>query len=150
METISGTGEATVADIALLNDKGERVEVVDVGAPVTLQVTVAVHARIPRLVIGYMIKDRLGQAMFGTNTHLRELPLHDVQPGEQITYRFAFPVNLGPGTYSVATALVSTDTHLVNNYEWRDLALVFHVVNQTRTHFAGCTWIEPAIDIARQ
>ena len=150
VETISGTGEATVADIALLNDKGEHVEVVDVGAPVTLRVTVAVHARIPRLVIGYMIKDRLGQAMFGTNTHLRELPLHDVRPGEQITYRFAFPVNLGPGTYSIATALVSTDTHLVNNYEWRDLALVFNVVNQTRTHFVGCTWIEPAIDIARQ
>ncbi|MDH4023544.1 MAG: ABC transporter ATP-binding protein [Gammaproteobacteria bacterium] len=150
VETISGTGEARVADIALLNDKGERVEVVDVGAPVMLQVKVAIHAPIPRLVIGYMIKDRLGQAMFGTNTHLRELPLQDVQPGEQITYRFAFPVNLGPGNYSVATALVSTDTHLVNNYEWRDLALIFNVVNQTRTHFAGCTWIEPAIDIARQ
>jgi lipopolysaccharide transport system ATP-binding protein len=149
VQTISGTREATVSDIALLNDKGERVEVVDVGAPATLRVTVAVHARIPRLVIGYMIKDRLGQVMFGTNTHLRELPLHDVQPGERITYRFAFPVNLGPGTYSIATALVSTDTHLVDNYEWRDLALVFNVVNQTRTHFAGCTWIEPAIDIAR-
>ena len=36
VQTISGTGEATVADIALLNDRGERVEVVDVGARVTL------------------------------------------------------------------------------------------------------------------
>ena len=73
VETISGTGEATVADIALLNDKGERVEVVDVGAPVTLQVKVAVHVPIARLVIGYMIKDRLGQPMFGTNTdHIAE------------------------------------------------------------------------------
>ena len=78
---------------------------------------------IPRLVLGYMIKDRLGQVMFGTNTHLREMPLEGVRPGEQIEYRLAFPVNLGPGTYSVSTALVSTDTHLVNNYEWRDLAL---------------------------
>ena len=98
---------------------------------------------------GYMIKDRLGQVMFGTNTHLREMPLEGVRPGEQIEYRLAFPVNLGPGTYSVSTALVSTDTHLVNNYEWRDLALVFNVMNQTRKHFAGCTWIEPEIDIVR-
>jgi lipopolysaccharide transport system ATP-binding protein len=149
VETASGTGEATVAEIALLNERGERVEVVDVGSPVTLWVKVAVHAPIPRLVFGYMIKDRLGQAMFGTNTHLRELPLLDVDPGEQIEYQFSFPVNLGPGTYSVATALVSTDTHLVNNYEWRDLALVFNVVNQTRTHFSGCTWIEPKIEIIR-
>ena len=40
-----------------------------------------------------------------------------------------FSANLGPGTYSVQTALVSTDTHLVNNYEWRDLAIVFNVIN---------------------
>jgi lipopolysaccharide transport system ATP-binding protein len=61
VETIYGTGEATVTAIALLNDKGEPVEVVDVGAPITIQVKVAVNAAIPRLVIGYIIKDRLGQ-----------------------------------------------------------------------------------------
>jgi len=150
IETISGTGEATVTDIALLNEQDERVEVVDVGAPAMLQVKVAVHAPIPRLVTGYMIKDRLGQVMFGTNTHLCEKPLLELHPGEQIEFRFSFPVNLGPGNYSVATALVSTDTHLVNNYEWRDLALLFNVVNQTRKHFVGCTWIEPVVEIVRQ
>ena len=150
VETISGTGEATLADNALLTDKGEWVEVVDVVAPVTFRVKVVVHVPIPRLVIGDMIKDRLGQPMFGTNTHLRELPLVDVRAGEQIDYRLAFPANLGPRTYSIATALVSTDTHLFNTYEWRDPALVFHVVNQKRTQFSGCPWIEPVIKIARQ
>jgi lipopolysaccharide transport system ATP-binding protein len=149
VQTISGTGEATVADIALLNEEDERVEIVDVGSVVTLQVKVAVQAPIPRLVLGYMIKDRLGQPMYGTNTHLKELPLEGVQPGETVTYRFRFPMNLGPGSYSVATALVSSDTHLVNNYEWRDLALVFNVMNMKREHFVGCAWLDPAIDIER-
>ena len=149
MQTVSGTGEATVADIALLDEHGERVEVVDVGAPVTLQVTVKTNAAIPRMVLGYMIKDRLGQPMYGTNTHLKELPLDGVNAGEEITYRFRFPVNLGPGTYSVATAIVSTDTHLVNNYEWRDLALVFTVMNMRRPHFEGSAWLDPVIDIHR-
>ena len=148
-QTVSGTGEATVADIALLDETGQRVEVVDVGSAVTLEVRVAVHAPIPRMVLGYMIKDRLGQPMYGTNTHLKELPLDDVAPGEEITYRFAFPMNLGPGTYSVATAIVSTDTHLVNNYEWRDLALVFTVMNMRRPHFEGSAWLDPVIDIQR-
>ncbi|WP_342116630.1 ABC transporter ATP-binding protein [Pseudoduganella sp. OTU4001] len=149
LQVVSGTGEATVADIALLDADGNRVEVIDVGQDVTLQVTVAAKAEIPRMVLGYMIKDRLGQAMFGTNTHLKELPLHDVQPGENITFRFRFDANLGAGTYSVATAIVSTETHLVNNYEWRDLALVFTVVNMRRPYFEGSAFIDPAIEIDR-
>ncbi len=149
VQTVSGTGEATVADIALLDEHGERVEVVDVGAAVTLQVTVKTNAAIPRMVLGYMIKDRLGQPMYGTNTHLKELPLDDVAAGEQVVYRFAFPMNLGPGSYSVATAIVSTETHLVNNYEWRDLALVFTVVNMRRPYFEGSAWLDPAVDIQR-
>ncbi len=149
LQVVSGTGEATVADIALLDADGKRVEVIDVGQDVTLQVTVEARAGIPRMVLGYMIKDRLGQAMFGTNTHLKELPLQDVQPGERITFRFRFDANLGAGTYSVATAIVSTETHLVNNYEWRDLALVFTVVNMRRPYFEGSAFIDPAIEIDR-
>lgn len=149
VQTVSGTGEATVSDIALLDENGQRAEVVDVGAAVTLEVKVKVNAPIPRMVLGYMIKDRLGQPMYGTNTHLKQLPLEDVAPGEAVTYRFAFPMNLGPGTYSVATAIVSTETHLVNNYEWRDLALVFTVMNMRRPHFEGSAWLDPAIDIQR-
>jgi lipopolysaccharide transport system ATP-binding protein len=149
VQTVSGTGEATVADIKLLDENGEAVEVIDVGADVTLQVTVQVNAPIPRMVLGYMIKDRLGQPMYGTNTDLKQLPLDDMQAGEQAVYRFRFPANLGAGSYSVATAIVSTDTHLVNNYEWRDLALVFTVVNMRRPHFEGSAWLDPSIEITR-
>jgi lipopolysaccharide transport system ATP-binding protein len=149
VQTVSGTGEATVSDIALFDEAGQRVEVVDVGSEVTLEVKVAARAHIPRMVLGYMIKDRLGQPMYGTNTHLKELPLESIGPGEEVTYRFRFPMNLGPGTYSVATAIVSTETHLVNNYEWRDLALVFTVMNMRRPHFEGSAWLDPVIDIER-
>ena len=147
--TISGSGEATVTDIALLNDKDERVEVVDVGEPVTLQVKVAAHAPIPRLVIGYMIKDRLGQAIFGTNTDYLAMPLRDLAAGERATFLFRFAASLGPGSYSVAVALHSTESHIVNNYEWRDLALVFSVVNMSRPTFIGNAWLPPNVVVER-
>jgi lipopolysaccharide transport system ATP-binding protein len=149
IETISGTGEATVTEIALLDESGGPVDLVDVGSPVTLQVTVTVRSPLPRLVLGYMIKDRLGQVMYGTNTHLKELPLHDLPAGARVAYRFSFRANLGPGSYSVATALVSSETHLVNNYEWRDLALVFTVSNMSREYFAGSAWLDPSIEVVR-
>ncbi len=124
---------------------GERVEVMDVGAPVTLQVWVAVHAAISRLVIGYMIKDRLGQPVFGTNTDYMEQPLRDLAAGERARFRFRFAASLGPGSYSVAVALHSTESHIVNNYEWRDLALVFNVVNMSRPTFIGNAWLPPSV-----
>jgi lipopolysaccharide transport system ATP-binding protein len=149
IQTISGTGEATVMDLALLNEVGECVEVVDVGSPVTLMVKVAVHAPIPCLVLGYMIKDRLGQSIYGTNTNHINMPLLGVDSGEVITFRFGFNADLGPGNYSVSVALTSTENHLVNNYEWRDLALVFHVVNVSRSFFVGSAWLSPEVSVVR-
>lgn len=149
VQTVSGTGEAVVTDIALLDAKGQRVEMVDVGQPVTLQIQVRTHAPIGRLVLGYGIKDRLGQVIYGTNTDLKKQVLNDVPADSCIRFDIAFPANLGPGTYSVQTALVSTDTHLVNNYEWRDLALLFNVVNINKPHFAGVAWLDPNIAITR-
>ena len=149
-QTRSGTGEATVTDIAILDSSGNRVEYVDVGQRVTLHIEVRVHSPIPRLVLGYGIKDRLGQVMYGTNTDLKKKVLLNVAANSYVHYDIAFPVNLGPGSYSIQSALTSTDTHLVDNYEWRDLALVFNVVNIEKPHFEGCTWIEPEITITTQ
>lgn len=146
--TRSGTGEATVADIAILDETGKRIECVDVGQPVTLHIEVAVHAPIDRLILGYGIRDRLGQVVYGTNTDLKKQEVLHVQAGSRLVYDILFPANLGPGSYSIQTALCSTDTHLVDNYEWRDLALVFNVVNLHKPPFAGCAWIDPEIRIS--
>ena len=149
IQTTSGTGEVSIVDIALLDERGERVEMVDVGAAVTLRVKAQAHVSVPRLVLGYLIKDRLGQPMYGTNTHLLGLTLYDMQAGEMAEYRFTFPANLGAGSYSVAVALTSSETHLENNYEWRDLALLFTVANMTRPVFAGCAWLDPEVSVQR-
>ena len=148
-QTVSGTREAVVESIGLFNAPGEPVEFVNVGEPVELRVKASVHGDIPRLVFGYMIKDRLGQPVFGTNTHHTGQALEHVRNGQTVEYRIAFPMNFGPGTYSVSTALCSTDTHLVNNYEWRDLALVFTVANQNRDPFVGSAWVPPRIEVLR-
>jgi len=43
----------------------------------------------------------------------------------------------------VAVALHTADTHIANNYEWRDLALVFNVVSLDKATFVGATWLPP-------
>lgn len=145
IQTISGTGEARIEKIELLNQQGELVEFVNVGELLSLKATVHIHQPIERLVMGYMIKNRLGQPIFGTNTYWKEKFLYNLKPGEKIEYIFSFPANLGMETYSISTSLSSSETHLVNNYEWRDLALLFQVININHTHFVGCNWLEPEI-----
>lgn len=148
IQTISGTGDAVVTAITLMDENGKLVEVVDVGQNVRLSIEVTVHRPIERLVLGYSIKDRLGQTIYGTNTDLKKQPLMDLKAGDRYIYDIFFAANLGSGTYSIQTALVSTETHLINNYEWRDLALVFDVINTNKPYFAGCAWIDSSIRIA--
>lgn len=147
IQTRSGTGEATVCRINLLNSSGSLVENVNVGEAVVLEITADIHQDIPRLILGYGIKDHLGQVMYGTNTHFTDQVLTDLKAGQQVSYRLAFTAALGAGSYSIQTALVSSDTHLEHNYEWLDLALVFTVTNADKAHFAGCNWMPPSIGI---
>ena len=147
VQTVSGTGEATVESIALLKDDGTPAEVHGTGTPVNLSIEVAVHADIAELTLGFRIKDRLGQNIFGTNTFHKLAPIEGLKAGQRFRAHWRFPLNLGPGSYSVATALHSSDNHLGQNYEWRDLALVFEVMNLHHSYFEGSAWLDPAIDI---
>ncbi|MDR2678207.1 MAG: ABC transporter ATP-binding protein [Zoogloeaceae bacterium] len=149
VRTVSGTGEATVHGIALFDETGQRIETARVGQALTLRIEVCTHAPVPRLVLGYGIRDRLGQVVYGTNTYFTRQVLHDLPAGCHLCFDIHFVACLGPGSYAVQTALVSSDTHLERNYEWRDLALTFDVINVDKPEFSGVAWIEPEISIKR-
>jgi len=142
MQTISGTGEARVLEIELSDDKGNATKCINVGQRINLRIVVEATTDLPELVLGYSIKDRLGQTRYGTNTFLEQQILVDVRAGQQFEFVCSFHANLGPGNYSIQTALVSSDNHLDNNYEWRDLALIFEIVNLDKAPFAGLTWLD--------
>jgi lipopolysaccharide transport system ATP-binding protein len=147
VQTISGTGEAKVEEIGLYNDRGEKSEIVGVGDIVELRIKVKVHQDIPCLVLGYGIKDRLGQWIFGANTWHTQQIIESPKANDTYHFIISFPANLGVGSYSVQTALVDSDTHLSTNYEWCDHALVFNVINISKQPFAGCAWIDSHIEI---
>ncbi|MBU9364704.1 ABC transporter ATP-binding protein [Burkholderia multivorans] len=145
VQTISGTGEAVIDSVELLDESGQPIEVAGVGQPVALRVKVTCVEAIPELVVGYMIKDRLGQTVFGTNTYHLKQVLVDLPKGRSVELRFEFKANLGVGSYSVAVALHTGDAHLANNYQWRDRALVFNVVNIKMQDFVGVAWLPTTV-----
>lgn len=145
--TESGTGEAVFKSVELLDANNTRVEYVGVGDEVTLRAVARITGTVDRLVFGYMIRDRLGQAIFGTNTHYTEQAVESVRAGQDVVYTARFPMNLGPGTYSVSISLTGAETHLVKNYQWRDLAIIFTVANIGHSQFVGSAWVPPRIDV---
>jgi lipopolysaccharide transport system ATP-binding protein len=145
--TESGSREAVMEQLELLDATGQRVEYVGVGQPVVLRARIRVKQPIDRLVYGYMIRDRLGQPVFGTNTHHTDQACLNLNPGDEVEFLVEFPMNVGPGSYSVSVALTSTETHLVKNYQWRDLALMFTVANLGQPQFVGMAWVPPTIKV---
>ena len=147
MQTQSGSGEARVHSIALLDEHQIPLESIKVGQQVTLLIDIVTYENLPELVLGYALKDRLGQTIFGTNTHRLGQVLTQVASGTQVRYTFTFAANLGEGSYSIATALHTADSHLAHNYEWLDLALIFSVINPEQAPFVGSTWLPPKLEV---
>lgn len=149
VRTVSGTGEAVILGVRLLDEQERSIEAAEVGQPVVLEVQVEVRSDIERMVLGFLIKDRLGQMMYGINTHRLDKALTDLHAGERFTYRFAFVMGLGEGNYSVSLSLSRLDSHMDRNFEWRDYGLVFHVINGRQENFVGCSWLDAKASITR-
>ncbi|HRY15706.1 MAG: ABC transporter ATP-binding protein [Candidatus Competibacteraceae bacterium] len=124
----SGNQGAVIEEVDLrLN--GQSVRAVRIGEAVRFEVAIGVQRDLEELTVGLLIRDRLGNDVFGTNTWHLGCSQKNLQAGERWRLMFAFPeLNLGIGNYSVTFALHSGDAHVANNYDWWNQALVFQVV----------------------
>jgi len=145
VQTTSGDGRASLIEVSLQNSVGEHLETVEVGQAVSLLLTLTCHQELKDLVVGYVIKDRFGQEMFGTNTAYLNFPLRYVPAEKILTLAFDFVAQLGEGHYSITVALHSEKSHLIDNYQWKDLALVFAVVNRSHPSFVGSAYLPPVV-----
>ena len=148
--TTSGTGEAQIEEIALYNGKGELSEYFEVGEIAELRIKAKVHQNIETLVLGYTIRDRLGQIIYGTNTWHTGQVIENPATGSEYLFQIKLPVNLGVGSYGITVALHDKETHLTKNYQWTDLLCIFNVTNSNKDFFTGCTWIDTSIKVLEQ
>jgi hypothetical protein len=126
--TRSGSGDATIESVELYIN-GEPARAVLSGVEATLRICGKTIAAIDELTVGILIRDRLGNDVFGTNTYHHTLSQKNVAQHESFTVDFKFPaLNLGIGSFSLTVALHSRDAHVTDNYDWWDRVLVFQVL----------------------
>lgn len=148
--TRSGTGDVVIQQLRLLNEHGADIEVVQTGQKVSMQLLAQVQNPVAELVVGVMLKDRLGQVVFGVNTFHSHQVLTDLKPAQTVVFNFDFEANLGPGHYSVTVALHAGSNHVQSNYDWRDLALMFEVINVGKEEFVGVSWLPHTLRIQHE
>jgi lipopolysaccharide transport system ATP-binding protein len=126
--TRSGTSDAFIESVDLLCD-GKSVRSVRSGAHVVLELSIHARSNPGKLTAGFLIRDRLGNDVFGTNTYHLDTASPELPAGARTKVRFEFPdLDLAVGSYSLTVALHTGDTHLAANYDWWDQSLVFQVV----------------------
>jgi lipopolysaccharide transport system ATP-binding protein len=130
-----GKGGAQIAEVEFLDDAGARLKWVVGGETVSLSVTAVAHEALASPIIGFFIKDRLGQALFGDNTYLSycEAPV-SCENGSWLHAQFTFQMPiLPPGDYSVNVALAdgTQDSHV--QHHWVHDAVHFKSVSSSVT-----------------
>jgi len=146
----SGNGKASIQSLSM-DSAGEPAQIVAVGAPLALTLQVQAHEYIADLSLGFMIRDRTGYDVFGSNTWLRgELADLGHKPGQSRRVIIRIPsLQLGPGSYSLTLALHSGASHVAGNYDWWDKAAVFQIVaDNSQPHFAGLCALQASIELA--
>jgi lipopolysaccharide transport system ATP-binding protein len=121
-----GDGRAEVSSVELLNTTLHRVDFVESGEEIVIRVRVRFRESLEAPVCGFLIRNRHGIHIYGTNTDLQQVNVGPVQQGEIVEVSFNFNCWLAPDSYSLTIGVHSPDGA---SYDWLDGALFFHVMS---------------------
>jgi lipopolysaccharide transport system ATP-binding protein len=119
-----GNRQAEILGVKLLDRDGRGVETIYHGDSLTLRVSMKFTAAVARPLVGFLMRNRLGEDISGTNTSVEEAVLPPALPDQiyTIDFHLQLPV-LHPGNYYFSVA----------------------VANGTHEEYVICDWVENAI-----
>jgi lipopolysaccharide transport system ATP-binding protein len=125
-----GLGKATISSVRLSHRDSGQEGVFRGGDPVSLKINASIGQDFANPIVGFAVKDRLGQWLFGENTH---------QCGEEApqalkdrllvgSFQFTLP-RLPSGAYSMMVAVAEGTPFQNLQHHWIHDALIFNVVD---------------------
>lgn len=122
-----GDKAAEIFTCSLTNERGQAVNAVYGGELVELRIAFRAFSDLQSVIAGFVVKDRLGQYIFGNNTFgvtADNPPSMHCNDAAIARFRFHMP-SLAPGTYSVAVAVASGTTKDHIQHHWLHEGLIF-------------------------
>jgi lipopolysaccharide transport system ATP-binding protein len=122
-----GTGHARIKAVQLCDASGQPLAWAVGGEPVRLRIVARANRTLTQPIVGFVVKDRLGQVLFGENTYLS----HQLDPvlcpaGEDLVAEFAFHMPRMPaGDYTVTASIAEGTQQDHVQHHWVFDALAF-------------------------
>ena len=122
-----GVGGAHIHQVYFTDTKDQALHWVVGGEIIRLVILVQTHRLLDQPIIGFYIKDRLGQTLFGDNTYIsyQDAPVV-AEENKLLQAVFEFPMPILPkGDYSVAVAVANGTQEQHTQHHWIHDALLF-------------------------
>ena len=123
-----GNRSAEIFGGTLKDATNRELHITESGGAASLRILARFLRDVEDPVIGFLIRNRHGIHVYGTNTKEKQVEFGDVRRGETIDVTFSFECWLGIDQYSISLAVHSRDGEA---YDWLDAALFFKVTNTT-------------------
>jgi lipopolysaccharide transport system ATP-binding protein len=121
-----GDGSAEFLSVELLDGARRPVEMVESGEPLLIRQRLIFHRDVDDPVCGFLIRNRHGIHLYGSNTELLEIKLGSVRRGEVVEVVFAMNCWLASDLYSLSSAVHSREGI---SFDWLDGVLYFRVMS---------------------
>lgn len=116
------SSECEFISVEVLGINGEVIRTVAWGQEIVLRVTLLSHASIDQLVVAFYIRDKLQNAVMGTNTRYEGIDISPTSAGERISIAFTYTNLLSAGEYAVCVIAADRPMETKKYFDWIDLA----------------------------
>lgn len=146
------SGGAEVLGVHLEDMAGNTPTLLEGGERVRIRIRAIAHQDLNSAILGFLVKDRLGQDLFGENT----LPLTALRPcvvpaGQEFEAQFVFVLPMLPnGSYVVMASVADGDLHNNTQHHYLHDALVLHVSSsKVRWGLVGLSFDRIALEVIK-
>ncbi|WP_059065914.1 ABC transporter ATP-binding protein [Stenotrophomonas indicatrix] len=124
------SGVANIVSVTLCNGDGEPFSSFAGGEDVLLKIRATTHQALESPLIGFFVKDRLGQSLFGEHTYTYIQPPMQVEAGTTLEASFRFTLPLLPnGEYSMTVSIADGDPYTNTQHAWLHDAVLIRVAS---------------------
>ena len=136
-----GSGGAEIINASLLREDGSALRLLYEAQRATIRFSIFVHRPFSHAIAGFLIKNRLGQNLFGNNTSVLSSTVPDrLEPGSEIAVEFLVELPaLSPGDYTIAVAIGEGD---------HADPLIHHWIHDAVAFRSECRGLSGMVDIA--
>jgi ABC-type polysaccharide/polyol phosphate transport system ATPase subunit len=121
-----GNGSAEILKVELLSESQEPIAIVESGQAIQLRMQVVFNEDVTDPVYGFIIRNRHGIHLYGTNTRVQGIRGGLSKRGSRTETTFSFNCWLAPDLYSISIAVHSPEAV---SFDWLDGTLFFRVIS---------------------